>query len=61
MRIIPSQSSPQTTIIFKFAGFLTAPREVAAVKTATKNFSNGKPSVSERQKSVEFMATIVSS
>ncbi len=39
---------------------ITAPREVAAVKTATK-ISNGKPSVSERQKSVEFMATIVSS
>ncbi len=39
---------------------ITTPRELAAVKTAWK-FSKGKPSVSERQKSVEFMATIVSS
>ena len=39
---------------------ITAPREVAAVKTATK-ILKWKPSVSERPKSVEFMVKIVSS
>ncbi len=58
MRIIPSQSSTQKTIICKFAGLqvkdnveppITAPEELAAVKTASK-FLKGATSVSERPK-----------